>query len=67
MTDIYDHITADQDLAEGDQIVYENDFIEITKTYVEGEAVVVHGYSHISGDTVFYIIPLDAEVGLWTV
>ncbi len=67
MTNIYDFITAGQDLAVNDQIFYNNDYIEITETYTEGDTVVVKGYSYESGDQVVYFIPIDAEVGLWAV
>lgn len=66
MTNIYDYITADQDLAKGDQIFYNNDYIEVTSSYTEGDTVVVKGNSYNTGDSVTYFIPIDAEVGLWS-
>lgn len=64
--EVYDVITASQ-IENGDQIIINGDPIEITKEPIEeGEAVLISGYSHISGDTVIYTLPYDREVELWT-
>jgi hypothetical protein len=65
--DIYDYVEADTLGDEpNEQIVHENDYIEVSSVVKDAEAVMVKGYSHISGDTVTYIIAFDTLVGLWT-
>jgi hypothetical protein len=67
-TDIYDYVTADTLGDEpNEQIVFQNDYIELSRVEKTDGGVIVHGYSHISGDNVFYILHPDQEVGLWTV
>lgn len=65
--EIYDYVEADTlgDVPD-ELIVHENDYIEVTSVVKETDAVMVKGFSHISGDTVTYIIANDKEVGLWT-
>ena len=64
--EIYDWVTADT-ITDEDQIVFENDYIEVSSVVDSGEAIMVKGYSHISGDSVVYLIGPDVEVGLWAV
>jgi hypothetical protein len=64
--DIYDNVTADT-LEVGDQIFHENDYVEVNHVVKDNGAVLVRGYSHVSGDTVTYIIGYDVEVGLWAI
>ena len=62
---IYDYVPA-YSVEEGDQIAYTNDLIEVTSVVDSGESILVKGFSHVSGDTVNYILGSDTEVGLWT-
>jgi hypothetical protein len=62
---IYDYVSADT-IEEGDQILFENDPIEVTSKVDETDAILVKGYSHLTGDSVTYILSPDVEVGLWT-
>lgn len=62
---IYDHVPAST-LEAGDQVLHNNDYIELHDVIDSGEAIMIQGYSHISGDTAVYIVPPDTEVGLWT-
>lgn len=66
--EVYDTITADQDISEGDQlfILTANDPIEVTHSYDEGDTIMVRGYSYLTGDTVTYFLKPTDEVGLWT-
>ena len=65
---VYDFITADQDISEGDQvfILTANDPIEVHSKIEEGDTIMLRGYSYLSGDIETYILNYDAEVGLWT-
>lgn len=63
---IYDYVPA-HTVEEGDQIAYTNDLIEVTEKVDSGESIMLRGFSHVSGDSVTYIIGADVEVGLWTV
>jgi acyl-CoA hydrolase len=62
---VYDTIAAYQ-VEAGDQILVNGvDPVEV-KTMVEsGEAIMVKGYSHSTGDTVVYLLDPDTEVSLW--
>jgi hypothetical protein len=66
--DIYDYVEADTlgDIP-NEQIVHENDYIELTDVIKSSDSVMVKGYSHVSGDSVVYILGYDTEVGLWAV
>jgi hypothetical protein len=63
--EIYDFVTADS-VEATDQIVYGNDYIELSDVIDSGDAIMVKGYSHVSGDSVTYLLTPDSEVGLWT-
>jgi hypothetical protein len=70
---VYDFITADQiegpnesNGFKGDQILVNNiDPVEVASVIDSGEAIMVKGYSHATGDSVEYIFSSDTEVGLW--
>lgn len=64
--DIYDTITADS-IEVGDQVLIENDPIEVSRVIDSGDAIMVKGYSHLTGDEANYILTPDATVGLWAV
>lgn len=69
--EVYDFVTVDT-LEDGDNVQYINsdggeDYLENITTYQENEAVVVKGYSIITGDRETYIFSDDVEVGLWQV
>lgn len=63
---VYDYVPA-HTVEEGDQISHETDLIEVRSVVDSGESILVKGFSHVSGDSVTYIIGADTEVGLWTV
>jgi len=64
---VYDIVTADT-IEVGDQILVNNiDPIEVETVIDSGEAIMVKGYSHLSGDKAEYIFTADAEIGLWGV
>lgn len=63
---VYDYVPL-HTIEEGDQVVINSDLIEVRVKIDSGEAVLVKGYSHISGDTAMYTLPFDTVVGLWTV
>jgi hypothetical protein len=63
---VYDYVTADT-LESGDQILFQNDPMEVSDIVDSGDSIMVKGYSHLTGDSVTYILTPDAEVGLWTV
>lgn len=63
---VYDYVPA-HTVEENDQIAYSNDLIEVRSVVDSGESVFIKGFSHVSGDTVDYIINADTEVGLWAV
>lgn len=63
---IYDHVPAHR-VEVGDQIAYTNDLIEVTSKVDSTESIMLKGFSHVTGDTVTYIISAYTEVGLWTV
>jgi len=66
--EVYDWVTADTLGDEpNEQIVFENDYIEVSRVIDSGDAIMVKGYSHITGDDVTYILTPDTEVGLWAV
>ncbi len=64
--DIYDFVPA-HTVEQGDLIAHQEDYIEVSSVVDSGDAVMVKGFSHVSGDSVFYIIEADKEVGLWSV
>jgi len=64
--EIYDYVSVDT-IEAGDQIVFQNDFIEVSTVVDSGEAIMVKGYSHVTGDNACYILTADTEVGLWAV
>jgi hypothetical protein len=63
---IYDFVPA-HTVEEGDQIAYTNDLIEVNSVIDSVDSIMVKGFSHVTGDSVTYIISPDTEVGLWTV
>ena len=63
--DVYDYVTADT-VEEGDQIIHNNDPIEVRSKVDSGDAILLKGYSHLTGDSVTYILTPFQEVGLWT-
>lgn len=63
---IYDYVAA-HTVEEGDQIAYTNDLIEVTSKVDSTDSIMLKGFSHVTGDSVTYIISADTEVGLWTV
>lgn len=68
LMEIYDYVPAHTLGDEpNEQIAHQNDYIEVYDVIDSGEAIMVKGYSHISGDTVAIILTPDTEVGLWTV
>lgn len=64
--DIYDYVSADT-LEKGDQIAHSNDLVEVTHKIDSGESILLKGFSHVSGDSVTYVVTPDTEVGLWAV
>ena len=42
------------------------DPIEVSKIIDSGNAIMVRGYSHLTGDDAVYILPPDTMVELWT-
>lgn len=62
---IYDYVPA-HTVETGDQIAYTNDLIEVKDIVDSGEAIIIKGFSHVTGDSVTYILSCDTEVGLWT-
>lgn len=64
--EVYDYVAAATVEAK-DQIFYEHDYVEVSSVIDSGEAIMVKGYSHVTGDTVSYILTPDTEVGLWAV
>ena len=43
------------------------DYLILTKVVKEGDAVVIHGDSLVTGDRAFYILAWDHKVDLWMV
>lgn len=67
IVNVYDIVTADT-IEVGDQILVNNiDPIEVEAVIDSGEAIMIKGYSHLSGDKAEYILSADAEIGLWGV
>lgn len=64
--EIYDTVTADS-VEVGDQVLIEDDPIEVSKVIDSGDAIMVKGYSHLTGDAANYILKPDSTVGLWSV
>ncbi len=70
---IYDTVTADQDLTPGDNVAFTpkgsavRDYVTLTNVVDEGDSILVTGDSYVSGDRVTYILTPDHEVHLWTV
>lgn len=63
---VYDYVPAHA-VEENDFIAHETDLIEVKEIIDSGDSIMVKGYSHVTGDSVTYIIKADQEVGLWTV
>lgn len=65
---VYDYVEAstlgDQP---NEQIVHENDYIEVTRVIDSGDSIMVKGNSHVTGDSVTYIVTPETVVGLWSV
>lgn len=51
----------------GDQIFFNQDYIEVKEVLDETDTIMVTGYSHVSGDNVVYFIKSDERVDLWAV
>jgi hypothetical protein len=66
--EVYDEITADQDIDEGDQlyIFSTNDPIEVKESFDEGDTIMVRGYSYVTNEIRTYFLKPDERVGLWT-
>lgn len=64
--EIYDEIEAFA-IEDGDQIVYNHDVLEVYSHVDETDAIMVHAYSHNSGDMVDYILTPETTVFLWRV
>lgn len=66
--EIYDYVPAHTlGEVEDEQIYYLDDYIEVSSVIDSTETIMVKGYSHISGDSVTYLLDPDTEVGLWSV
>lgn len=68
---IYDTITADS-VEVGDQIIINGDPVEVTAIHDDGvetdvTLIEIAGYSHNTGDTVFYTVGAWDLVDLWAV
>lgn len=63
---VYDYVCV-ENVMPGDQILYQDDWVEVAKVVDETDTIMVSGYSHITGDSVTYMINIDTEVGLWSV
>jgi hypothetical protein len=70
---VYDYVTADkieEPSADNDwkvdQVFYQNDPFEVKHVVDSGDAIMLKGYSHLTGDDVTYVLTPDTEVGLWT-
>lgn len=65
--EIYDYVPA-HTLGEEDneQIAVANDYIEVSSVIDSGSAIMVKGWSHVTGDTVTLVLTADTEVGLWS-
>jgi DNA-directed RNA polymerase subunit H (RpoH/RPB5) len=65
---VYDYIVAST-IATGDQVymIETNDPVEVLSVTDSGDTIQVAGYSHLSGDSVKYLLRPYQEVGLWTV
>jgi len=68
---IHDSVPANT-LEDGDRVVITNgegveDYLENVKVIKDTEAVMVKGYSYVTGDNEAYILDWDAMVGLWMV
>lgn len=69
--EVHDVIRADQIELE-DKILILNeegaeDPIEVYFKMEENGAMLVKGYSHLTGDNEVYILPVDRQVELWTI
>lgn len=49
-----------------EQVIIANDPIEVTKVIDSGDAILVRGWSHITGDMVTYIITPDTVIEVWS-
>jgi hypothetical protein len=69
--EVYDYVQV-HTLEDGDQIAITNDeggtdYLENITVVSDPEAVLIKGYSHLTGDNAVYVRPFDEEVGLWSV
>lgn len=65
---VYDEVTADTLGDEpNEQVLIHNDPVEVTKVIKDNDAIMVKGVSHLTGDSVTYILGYDDVVGLWAV
>lgn len=69
--EVYDYVPANT-LEDGDKVSLKNeeggiDYLEDVRVIKDDPAVMVKGYSHVTGDNSTYILDWDAEVGLWMV
>ena len=66
--EIYDYVPAHTLGHEpNEQIMYANDYLEVTKVIDSGSVIMVKGNSYVTGDSVEYVLDADTEVGLWSV
>lgn len=63
---VYDYVDVST-IEDGDCITYQNDILENVSVLTERDAVMVRGFSYITGDMATYFIKDGVEVGLWTV
>lgn len=64
---IHDYVVADS-LEDGDRVFVNGiDYLEDVTILKETDTVLIRGYSHVSGDSVVYMLNYDTEVGLWSV
>lgn len=68
--EVYAYVPANT-LEDGDKVTIPNeeggiDYLDDIKV-IKDDAVMVKGYSHVTGDNSTYILDWDKEVGLWLV
>jgi hypothetical protein len=68
--EVYDYVEAST-LEDGDQVAIENeeggiDYLENIQVIKDG-AVMIKGWSWLTGDNATYIVDYDVEVGLWKI
>lgn len=69
--EVYDSVPA-HTLDDGDRIVVINpegaeDYLEDIRVIQDTDAVMVKGYSHVTGDNEVYILDWEKEIDLWRV